>query len=160
MTSNTGSHLIQENFEKLDRYTPDEIIETTKREVMDLLKKSMRPEFLNRIDEIIMFRPLSRKEVKAIVRIQLQHLADTLLHQGFSLHATGEAEQVLMEKGFDPQFGARPVKRVIQKEVLNELSKQLLAGKISREHIIVLDAIDGHIVFRKPIKAEEEVALS
>jgi ATP-dependent Clp protease ATP-binding subunit ClpB len=156
MTSNIGSHIIQENFEKLNKKDPDEVAEITKREVFDLLKKSVRPEFLNRIDEIIMFRPLSKNEIKGIVTLQLQILTKMLHQNDMKLHITEEAIKVICEEGFDPQFGARPVKRVIQKKVMNELSKQLLAGKVSKDSIIVLDAIDKQIVFRKPINEKEE----
>jgi ATP-dependent Clp protease ATP-binding subunit ClpB len=157
MTSNIGSHIIQENFEKLNKKDPDEVAEITKREVFDLLKKSVRPEFLNRIDEIIMFRPLSKNEIRGIVTLQLQILTKMLHQNDMKLHITEEAIKVICDEGFDPQFGARPVKRVIQKKVMNELSKQLLAGKVSKDSIIVLDAIDKQIVFRKPIHANEEI---
>lgn len=157
MTSNIGSHIIQENFEKLSKKDPDEVAEITKREVFDLLKKSVRPEFLNRIDEIIMFRPLSKNEIRGIVNLQLQILTKMLHQNDIKIHITNEAIQNICDEGFDPQFGARPVKRVIQKKVMNELSKQLLAGKVSKDSIIVLDAIDKQIVFRKPINEKEEV---
>jgi ATP-dependent Clp protease ATP-binding subunit ClpB len=156
MTSNIGSHIIQENFDKLGKKDPEEIAEITKREVFDLLKKSVRPEFLNRIDEIIMFRPLSKNEIKGIVTLQLRILSKMLQQNDMRLHITDEAIKVICEEGFDPQFGARPVKRVIQKKVMNELSKQLLAGKVSKDTMIVLDAIDKQIVFRKPINEKEE----
>jgi ATP-dependent Clp protease ATP-binding subunit ClpB len=157
MTSNIGSHIIQENFDKLNKKDPEEVAEITKREVFELLKKSVRPEFLNRIDEIIMFRPLSKNEIKGIVTLQLQILTKMLHQNDMKLHITDEAIKVICDEGFDPQFGARPVKRVIQKKVMNELSKQLLAGKISKDTMIVLDAIDKQIVFRKPINEKEEV---
>jgi ATP-dependent Clp protease ATP-binding subunit ClpB len=157
MTSNTGSHIIQENFDKLGKKDPEEIAEITKREVFELLKKSVRPEFLNRIDEIIMFRPLSKNEIKGIVTLQLRILSKMLQQNDMKLHITDEAIKLICEEGFDPQFGARPVKRVIQKKVMNELSKQLLAGKISKDTMIVLDAIDNQIVFRKPINEKEDM---
>jgi ATP-dependent Clp protease ATP-binding subunit ClpB len=159
MTSNIGSHIIQENFEEMGKKDPEEVAEKTKAEVFDLLKKSMRPEFLNRIDEVIMFKPLNRKEIRGIVRIHLQHLAEALKLKDIRMHITEEAENLLCEEGFDPQFGARPVKRVLQKQVLNELSKALLANKVSVSEIVVMDAIDRKIVFRRPIKQEEEIAL-
>lgn len=161
MTSNIGSHIIQENFDsdrhRNDKRSPDEIAEITKHEVFDLMKKTIRPEFLNRIDEIIMFRPLSKNEIKGIVRLQLDILTKMLHQNDIRIHITQEAIARICEEGFDPQFGARPVKRVIQKQVMNELSKQILAGKVSKTEVIVLDAIDGKIIFRKPIRKEEEV---
>ncbi len=156
MTSNIGSHIIQENFDKLNKKDPEEVAEITKREVFDLLKKSVRPEFLNRIDEIIMFRPLSKNEIRGIVILQLQILTKMLHQNDMKIHITEEAIKAICDEGFDPQFGARPVKRVIQKKVMNELSKQLLAGKVSKDTMIVLDAIDKQIVFRKPISEKEE----
>ncbi|MFZ5554448.1 MAG: ATP-dependent chaperone ClpB [Bacteroidota bacterium] len=160
MTSNAGSHIIQENYEKMGKKDPEEVAEITKHEVFELLKKTIRPEFLNRIDEIIMFKPLSKKEVREIVSMQLRSLAKNLKSNEIQLHITKEATDLLCEMGYDPQFGARPVKRVIQKQVLNELSKNLLAGKVNRESVIVLDAIDKQIVFRKPIRKEEEVVMN
>ena len=157
MTSNIGSHIIQENFDKMGKKDLDEVAEITKREVFELLKKSVRPEFLNRIDETIMFRPLSKNEVKGIVNLQLKQLTDLLHQNEMKLHVTKEALNTICEEGFDPQFGARPIKRVIQKKVMNELSKQLLAGTISKDAMIVLDSIDGKMVFRKPINEKEEV---
>ena len=157
MTSNIGSHIIQENFDKMCKKDLDEVAEITKREVFELLKKSVRPEFLNRIDETIMFRPLSKNEVKGIVNLQLKQLTDLLHQNEMKLHVTKEALNTICEEGFDPQFGARPIKRVIQKKVMNELSKQLLAGTISKDAMIVLDSIDGKMVFRKPINEKEEV---
>lgn len=160
MTSNAGSHIIQENYDKMGKKDPEEVAEITKHEVFELLKKTIRPEFLNRIDEIIMFKPLSKKEVREIVSMQLRSLAKNLKSNEIQLHITKEATDLLCEMGYDPQFGARPVKRVIQKQVLNELSKNLLAGKVNRESVIVLDAIDKQIVFRKPIRKEEEVVMN
>lgn len=157
MTSNIGSHIIQENFDKLGKKDPDEVADITKNEVFELLKKTVRPEFLNRIDEIIMFRPLSRNEIRGIVKLQLNGLSNMLHQNDIKIHITKEAIDRICEEGFDPQFGARPVKRVIQKQILNQLSKQILAGTVSKDHVIVLDAIDKQIVFRKPISKEEEV---
>ncbi|HTL81178.1 MAG TPA: ATP-dependent chaperone ClpB, partial [Bacteroidia bacterium] len=154
MTSNMGSHLIQENFEGLNENNHDEVMAKTKTEVFDLLKKSIRPEFLNRIDEIIMFSPLNRKDVEQIVRLQFAQLEKMLLENGVHLKASEEAIQWLAELGFDPQFGARPVKRVLQKKVLNELSKQILAGKVKKDETIVLDVFDKEIVFRKEIETD------
>ena len=138
MTSNIGSHLIQESFDDLDAINHDEVVSKTKVKVFDLLKKTIRPEFLNRIDEIIMFQPLNREEVKQIVRIQFEGLKDLLKQNNMTITATEEAIEWLSQLGFDPQFGARPLKRVIQKKVLNELSKQILAGKIVKDAEIEL----------------------
>ncbi len=138
MTSNIGSHLIQESFDDLDAINHDEVVSKTKVKVFDLLKKTIRPEFLNRIDEIIMFQPLNREEVKQIVRIQFEGLKELLKQNNMTITATEEAIEWLSQLGFDPQFGARPLKRVIQKKVLNELSKQILAGKIVKDDEIEL----------------------
>lgn len=147
MTSNIGSHIIQENFENMDEFNKDEIVAKTKTEVYDMLKKSIRPEFLNRIDEVIMFEPLNRDQVKEIVMLQFKGIQHQLEEQGFKISITPEAADWLSQLGYDPQFGARPVKRVIQKQILNELSKQLLAGTITKEQDIVLDMFDNKFVF-------------
>jgi ATP-dependent Clp protease ATP-binding subunit ClpB len=148
MTSNMGSHLIQENFEGMTEFNKEEILVKTKAQVFELLKKSIRPEFLNRIDEVIMFEPLNRDDVKEIVRIQFQQIVKRLEEQHVKLSATEEAIEWLSELGFDPQFGARPVKRVMQKQILNELSKQLLAGAINKDQEIVVDMFENKFVFR------------
>ena len=147
MTSNTGSHIIQENFSVLNQVNKDEIVAKTKDEVFELLQKSIRPEFLNRIDEIIMFTPLSRDEIGDIVRMQFGQLTRQLLEQNIQLSASEEALDWLAQLGYDPVYGARPLKRVIQKRILNELSKEILAGKISADANIKLDAFDGKFVF-------------
>ncbi len=147
MTSNIGSHLIQENFEQLNEGNREEVIAKTKNEVFELLKSTIRPEFLNRIDEIIMFTPLSRNEISAIVRLQFHGLQKQLEEMGITLDASEEALDWLAQLGYDPQFGARPLKRVIQKRVLNELSKELLAGKIEKDSKITLDTFDNKFVF-------------
>ncbi len=139
MTSNIGAHLIQSNSESLTDFNADEILAKTKLEVFDLLKKSMRPEFLNRIDEIIMFSPLNRNEIKNIVKIQFNSVANMLAKNDIRIQITEEAIEWLSQLGYDPQFGARPLKRVMQKRVLNELSKQILAGTINKEGIIEID---------------------
>ena len=149
MTSNIGSHIIQENFEGIDEGNKEEIESKTKLEVFDLLKKSVRPEFLNRIDETIMFHPLTRANVTQITKIQLELLAKRLLKNGLQISATSEAIEWLAQLGYDPQFGARPIKRVIQKKVMNELSKEILAGTIDSEQSIVIDSFENEIVFRK-----------
>lgn len=160
MTSNTGSAIIQQRFEEAKGDMDEETQEKTKQEVFEMLKSSMRPEFLNRIDEVIMFKPLDRKNINGIVKLQLQLLSKRLEGQGIELTASREAVEYIAEKGFDPQFGARPVKRLIQKEVLNALSKQLLAGTIEREEPIVMDVFNGKVVFRKPIEEELEKLIS
>jgi ATP-dependent Clp protease ATP-binding subunit ClpB len=154
MTSNIGSHLIQENFERLTDINKDEVLAKTKREVFDLLKKTIRPEFLNRIDEIIMFSPLTREDVEKIVRLQLTQVEHMLEDNGIRLKATDEAIAWLSELGYDPQFGARPVKRVLQKKILNELSKQILAGKVHKGEEVVMDVFDKEIVFRRPVETD------
>ncbi len=148
MTSNIGSHLIQEQFEKLTELNREDVIAKAKSEVFDLLKKTIRPEFLNRIDEVIMFEPLSREDVANIVKIQFEHVAQRLAEQHVEIRATDEAIDWLAQLGYDPQFGARPVKRVMQKQVLNELSKQILAGTIDKEKPIILDMFEKQFVFR------------
>jgi ATP-dependent Clp protease ATP-binding subunit ClpB len=139
MTSNIGAHLIQSNSETLTDFNTDEVLAKTKLEVFDLLKKSMRPEFLNRIDEIIMFSPLSRNEINNIVRIQFNSVANMLAKNDIRIQITENAIDWLSQLGYDPQFGARPLKRVMQKRVLNELSKQILAGTISKDAVIEID---------------------
>ncbi len=146
MTSNMGSDIIQERFETVK--DPETAMEAAKIEVLALLKQTVRPEFLNRIDDIIMFTPLSKSDIQQIVKLQLKGVSKMLLKQNIVLDATPEAIKYLSEKGFDPQFGARPVKRVIQREVLNELSKEILAGKITTDSIILLDSFDDSLVFR------------
>lgn len=148
MTSNMGSHLIQERFENMKMSEREEITEKAKQEVLDLLHKTIRPEFLNRIDEVIMFTPLDQNEVKQIVEIQLHKLTQMLKEQNISFEFTPDAMESLSKKGFNPQFGARPIKRVIQKEVLNALSKEILSGQITADSHILLDAFDDQLVFR------------
>ncbi|MDF2515616.1 MAG: ATP-dependent chaperone ClpB [Sphingobacterium sp.] len=147
MTSNTGSHIIQENFSRLDDDNKEEIIAKTRTEVFDLLKQSIRPEFLNRIDEVIMFTPLSRDEIGDIVRLQFSHVQKQLAEQNIFITASDDAMDWLAQLGYDPIYGARPLKRVIQKRILNELSKEILSGKVSRDSIIRLDVFDGKFVF-------------
>jgi ATP-dependent Clp protease ATP-binding subunit ClpB len=149
MTSNIGSNIIQENFENLNDLNRDEIISKTRNKVYELLKKTIRPEFLNRIDEVIMFQPLTREEVKEIVRIQFTSLQKMLAQNQITLTATEGAIDWLSQLGFDPQFGARPLKRVMQKKVLNELSKQILAGQVNKDDHILLDLNErNEFVFR------------
>ena len=155
MTSNIGSHLIQENFEKINDGNRDEVIAKTKTELFEILKKSIRPEFLNRIDEVIMFEPLSRHYMNDIVRIQLQSVIKSLAAQDIKMTASEEAIDWIAQLGFDPQFGARPVKRVIQRQVMNELSKQLLADAIQKDKEIVLDMFDKKLVFRNKVEGTD-----
>ncbi|MDM1293244.1 ATP-dependent chaperone ClpB [Sphingobacterium sp. N143] len=147
MTSNTGSHVIQENFSHLRDDNKDEIIAKTRNEVFDLLKQSIRPEFLNRIDEVIMFTPLSRDEIADIVRLQFTQVQKQLAEQNIFITASDDAMDWLAQLGYDPIYGARPLKRVIQKRILNELSKEILSGKVSRDSVIRLDVFDGQFVF-------------
>ena len=147
MTSNIGSHLIQENFKGLDDDNRDEIIAKTKNELFDLLKQTIRPEFLNRIDELIMFTPLNRNELRDIVGLQFKGVQNTLEEMGIYIEASEEALDWLAQLGYDPQFGARPLKRVIQKRILNELSKSILSGKVDKESRIKLDMFDNQFVF-------------
>ena len=146
MTSNMGSHIIQEKFDTMKDL--DTAMEAAKVEVLGLLKQSVRPEFLNRIDDIIMFTPLTQENIKQIVSLQLKGVTKMLAKQHITLDATDEAIDHLAKHGFDPQYGARPVKRVIQKEVLNELSKEILAGKVTTDSIILLDSFNDQLVFR------------
>jgi ATP-dependent Clp protease ATP-binding subunit ClpB len=156
MTSNIGSHIIQENFENLQDKDMDSVVEKTQREVMDLLRKTVRPEFLNRVDELIMFRPLSHTDVRAIVELQLNMLLKKLEEKDIHLLPSEELIAHISTIGFDPQFGARPIKRMIQKELLNELSKQIIAGTLETGKPQVIDVFDGRIVLRKPIDEKEK----
>ncbi|MFI5139109.1 MAG: ATP-dependent chaperone ClpB [Sphingobacteriales bacterium] len=155
MTSNIGSNIIQDNFQDMEDSERDEIIGKTKNQLFELLRKTIRPEFLNRIDEIIMFTPLSRDEITDIVKLQFKQVQNTLAEMGVTLDASEEALDWLAQLGYDPQFGARPLKRVIQKKILNELSKQILAGKVNKDSKIRLDMFDNQFVF---LNAPELVA--
>ncbi|MBL7857894.1 MAG: ATP-dependent chaperone ClpB [Cyclobacteriaceae bacterium] len=155
MTTNIGSHIIQENFEKISDQNYFDLIESTKEEVITLLKKSVRPEFVNRIDEIIMFRPLTRKDIRKIVDIQINLISKRLDEAGVKLELSDEARNRLAKLGYDPQFGARPLKRVLQREILNELSKQILAGTIHKNAVIFVDVKnDVEFVFENLENAE------
>jgi len=157
MTSNIGAHLIQEKFENINDKNRDAVIANTKTEVYDLLKKTIRPEFLNRIDEVIMFNPLTRDQIEDIVRIQFNQAKDMLDKNDIHLTITDKAIEWLSELGYDPQFGARPLKRVLQKKIFNELSKQILAGTVNKEDIICIDLDKNkHFVFNNE-KVEHEV---
>ncbi|GIJ95520.1 chaperone protein ClpB [Capnocytophaga stomatis] len=147
MTSNIGSHLIQESFEK---YASDleKATEVAKDDVLQILKQTVRPEFINRIDDIVMFTPLTRENIRSIVRLQLRSIIKMVARENILLDATDQAIDYLAEKGFDPQFGARPVKRTLQKEVLNRLSKEILSGNVHKDSVILLDSFDNQLVFR------------
>ncbi len=161
MTSNIGSHIIQENFENLEKKFRDAsevgaVVEKTQREVLDLLRKTVRPEFLNRVDELIMFPPLSQGDVREIVKLQLHMLLQKLEEKDIHLIPSEELIAHISTTGFDPQFGARPIKHMIQKELLNELSKQIIAGTLETGRPHVMDVFDGRIVLRKPIDEKEK----
>ncbi|MEO8108836.1 MAG: ATP-dependent chaperone ClpB [Ginsengibacter sp.] len=156
MTSNIGSHIIQTNLESISEDNREEVVEQTKREVIDLLRQTIRPEFLNRIDEVIMFQPLLRKEIKEIIRIQLNDLKKQLNKNGVSLEFSEYALDYLADNGFDPQFGARPLKRLIQKQIVNQLSKKLLGGTIDKSHPVLVDVFDGVVVFRNEVNMHEK----
>ncbi|MBL4704654.1 MAG: ATP-dependent chaperone ClpB [Flavobacteriales bacterium] len=157
MTSNIGAHIIQDGYAEMNDENKDEILAKTKRAVYEELKKSLRPEFLNRIDETIMFTPLTRENIKDIVRIQFKQLQVRLAENQLKITASEDAIDWLAQLGYDPQYGARPVKRVMQKKVLNELSKELLAGSVDTSETIVVDVFDNDIVFRRAI-AEDAIA--
>ncbi|OYU80380.1 MAG: ATP-dependent chaperone ClpB [Flavobacterium sp. BFFFF1] len=148
MTSNMGSEIIQEKFANL-KGGIEAATEAAKIEVLGLLKQTVRPEFINRIDDIVMFTPLTEADIREIVGIQLKGITKMLAQQNITLDATPDAIDYLAQKGYDPHYGARPVKRVVQKEVLNELSKEILSGKVNTESIILLDSFDGNLVFRQ-----------
>lgn len=148
MTSNTGSHIIQENLEQITDKNREEIYEKTKEQVFDLLKKTIKPEFLNRIDEILMFHPLTMDEILSVVRLQLDNVSKMLEKNDVRFSVTENATRHIANLGFDPQFGARPIKRVIQKNLLNELSKMILAGEIIKEKEIIVDEKNGSFIFR------------
>jgi ATP-dependent Clp protease ATP-binding subunit ClpB len=147
MTSNIGSHLIQENLEHVTEKNRDEVYDRTRDQVFELLKKTLRPEFLNRIDEIIMFRPLTKDEIQKVVELQLGIIQRMLEKNDIRLRATKKAIQFIATQGFDPQFGARPIKRVLQKNLVNELSKMILEGTVNKEKEIVVDEKAGTLTF-------------
>jgi ATP-dependent Clp protease ATP-binding subunit ClpB len=149
MTSNLGSQIIQSNFEDITEQNRDEKLHRTKAELFELLKSSMRPEFLNRIDEIVMFNPLSKNDIRGIVKLQLESLRKLLESKNIMIAATDAATDHLAAAGFDPQFGARPLKRTMQKEILNKMSKAILAGEIKAEQAILIDYFEeAGLVFR------------
>ncbi|MEP7319651.1 MAG: AAA family ATPase, partial [Panacibacter sp.] len=158
MTSNIGSHIIQEAFEDVTEKNVDDVTEKAKVEVMALLRQTVRPEFLNRVDEIIMFHPLMRKEIRGIIYIQLNQLKKLVAENGIQLHFSDYAIDYLAENGYDPQFGARPLKRLIQKQIVNQLSKKILAGDINKNLPVLVDVFDNTVVFRSEVLETEKPA--
>jgi ATP-dependent Clp protease ATP-binding subunit ClpB len=158
MTSNMGSQIIQANFEDVTEKNREEVMDRTRLEVVDLLRQTIRPEFLNRIDEIILFQPLLRSEIRGIIRIQLDSLRQLVAKNGINLQFSDYAIDYLAENGFDPQFGARPLKRLIQKEIVNQLSKKILAGDVDRTSPVLVDVFDGVVVFRNEHPQTEKAA--
>ena len=148
MTSNMGSQIIQANFENVTEKNREDVMDKTRLEVVELLRQTIRPEFLNRIDEIILFQPLLKGEIRGIIRIQLENLQRLVARNGINLQFSEYAVDYLAENGFDPQFGARPLKRLIQKEIVNQLSKKILAGDVDRTAPVLVDVFDGVVVFR------------
>lgn len=148
MTSNLGSDLIRDRMDKWNNVMPDNEAESLRRDIFLLLRKSLRPEFLNRVDEIVMFRPLSIEQIREIVKIQLGNVRKVLEANNYNLEVTDAAVDWLADHGYDPQLGARPVKRLIQKEVINELSREIIAGKIRKESTVSIDAQEGKLVFK------------
>ncbi|MDR0955479.1 MAG: ATP-dependent chaperone ClpB [Rikenellaceae bacterium] len=147
MTSNIGSHIIMDNFAEMNDFNKAEVVEKTKNQVFDLMKQTIRPEFLNRIDEIIMFTPLSKEDVRQIVELQVGGVQKMMAENGITLHIDEAAMEFLSEEGYDPTFGARPVKRTLQKYLINELSKAILAGTVSRDSVITVSAQEGNLLF-------------
>jgi ATP-dependent Clp protease ATP-binding subunit ClpB len=147
MTSNMGSSLIRDNFAKITPENKDEVVESTKKQVLEMLKQTIRPEFLNRIDETIMFTPLTENEIEQIVVLQFNGIKKMLATNGISLEITPAAVHFIAEEGYDPEFGARPVKRVIHRLVLNRLSKDILAQKVDKDRPIIIDAKNDELVF-------------
>ena len=159
MTSNLGSQIIQENFEKVDEANKDVIVESTKLELMSLLKQTIRPELLNRIDEVIMFQPLMRADIKKIIEIQLNDLRKLVKQNGIDLFYTDYTIDYLSENGFDAQYGARPLKRLIQKKIVNQLSKKILSGEVESAHPVTVDVFDGVVVFRNDNVTKSALAI-
>src|SRR5215218_9641 len=152
MTSNMGSDIIQENFSDVTERNKEQVVEKTKADVMNLLRQTVRPEFLNRVDEIILFQPLMKSEIRGIIKIQLEGLKGMVTQSGIQLRFSDYLVDYLAENGFHPQFGARPLKRLIQKEIVNQLSKKILAGDIDKTHPVLVDVFDGVVVFRNDIE--------
>lgn len=159
MTSNIGSHLIQDAFDGVNEKNIEEANAKAKLDVMNLLRQTIRPEFLNRVDEIIMFQPLLKNDIKAIVKIQLDNLKKLVAQSGIQLQFSEYALEFLADQGFDIQFGARPLKRLIQKEIVNQLSKRILAGDIDKSHPVLVDVFDGVVVFRNETPELEKAGM-
>jgi ATP-dependent Clp protease ATP-binding subunit ClpB len=157
MTSNLGSDIIQENFADVNEKNKEQVVDKTKVEVMNRLRETIRPEFLNRVDEIILFQPLMRNEIRGIIKIQLEALKNLVGQSGIQLQFTDYLVDYLAENGFDPQFGARPLKRLIQKEIVNQLSKKILSGEIDKAHPVLVDVFDGVVVFRNDVEQPHTV---
>ena len=157
MTSNIGASIIQDNYDNMKPGSEEAVFDRTKDEVLQVLRQTLRPEFYNRVDEIIMFTPLDKRQLEGIVKIQMKQLLDKLKLQQIELQLTQDAIQFIIERGYDPAMGARPVKRVIQKEVLNALSKAILSNTVRKDEAIVMDVFDGQVVFRGPIAKEKLV---
>lgn len=160
MTSNLGADIIQANFENLKGKDLEDVTDRTKMDLDLLLRKVMRPEFINRVDDIVLFTPLTKKDVKEIVELQLDNLEKVLLNKGISLYVKDDAVNWIADTGYDPQFGARPIKRLIQKQILNELSKAILGGTVDKDQVMVMDVLENKIIFRKPINEMEEQVLN
>jgi ATP-dependent Clp protease ATP-binding subunit ClpB len=152
MTSNLGSEIIRDKMDMFDNMLPEKEEKLLREEIFTLLRKTLKPEFLNRVDEIVMFKPLDRKQIREIVKIQLAGIQHMLSDYQLKLLVQDKAIDWLAEKGYDPQLGARPVKRLIQKEIVNELSKEIIGGNITREDTIIVDVKDGHLTFKKESK--------
>ena len=157
MTSNMGSTIIQDAFEGINESNKEEVVEKTKVEVMNLLRQNIRPEFLNRVDEIIMFQPLMKREIRGIINIQLNNLKSLVAQSGIQLQFSDYLLDHLAENGFDPQFGARPLKRMIQKEIVNALSKKILAGDVDKSQPVLVDVFDGVVIFRNSVEHPQTV---
>jgi len=149
MTSNLGSEMIRDRMEEWDNKMSEEEHEKLRREIFNLLRKSLRPEFLNRVDEIVMFRPLAFDQIREIVEIQIRMVNKILQANNIEMKVTDEAINWLAEKGFDPQSGARPVKRLIQKDIVNELSKEIIAGRIHKDSVVTISVKGGRLVFKQ-----------
>lgn len=148
MTSNAGSALIQENLSRMDEENREEVLEKTRLEVLEVLKSSVRPEFINRIDEIIMFHPLTKQNITDILMLQIEGVKKLVGEMGIQLEFTEYAISYLAKKGYDPSYGARPVKRILQKELVNELAKSLLKGSINKDKPVIVDNFEDNLVFR------------
>jgi ATP-dependent Clp protease ATP-binding subunit ClpB len=152
MTSNLGSDIIREKMERFDNSLPEKEEELLRKEIFTLLRRTLKPEFLNRVDEIVMFKPLDRKQIREIVKIQLAGIEHMLSEFQLKILVQEKAIEWLAEKGYDPQLGARPVKRLIQKEIVNELSKEIIGGTVSNKDTIIVDVKDGHLTFKKELR--------